>query len=100
MLTPEQAADLVAHFGGKRPAARGAGVPYTSLLYWLDPEPIRAQRRDRYEAEPEHREEKRAYMRDYYDAMDGYAYNRRRLMDRRWQALNRRAKRNADRASK
>lgn len=42
MLTPEQARDLVDHFGGIRPAARATGVPRSTLYRSLRSKRARA----------------------------------------------------------
>ena len=90
MLTPDQARDLVDHFGGVRAAGRGIGVDNTTVLYWLDPERKRAKERDRYHANPEPRLERQ---RARYEALTGLEYNRLLLRQRRIKALARRAKR-------
>lgn len=44
-LKPEQARDLVKHFGSQNEAARQLGIPRTTLQDWLDPIPGRIRKR-------------------------------------------------------
>jgi hypothetical protein len=57
MLTPEQARDLVEHFGSKSAAARAIGVPRQTFLRWCDPEASRRGNATYYAA---HRDQLRA----------------------------------------
>jgi hypothetical protein len=76
MLRPEQAQDLVDHFGGKAQAARAIGVARGTLRYWLDPEK-QCER-----------------MRERYWNLSGFEYNRLLLRHRRNKALERMTARN------
>lgn len=75
MLSPEQARDLVEHFGAKKAAAQVVGVDESTVRHWLDPE------------------RRRAAMRAHYERLSGPDYNRLLLRHRRTQALTRRRKR-------
>lgn len=90
MLPADQARDLVEHFGGVRPAARGIGVPRTTLRYWLDPQPTMTRMARNY---AEHGEAKRARWREYYWERPSLAHNRHLLQQRRSKARRRRAER-------
>lgn len=94
MLTPEQVADLIDHFGGQKPAARALGIPASTLRYWLDPETTRARMRRGYQADPEAGRERN---RSGYHSETGLQRNWRLLRMRRTRALLRRAERNKGR---
>jgi hypothetical protein len=99
MLTPEQARDLIAHFGGIHGAARAVGVSHTAIRYWSDPdwaEAKRAKSRRNYHANPE---PILARLREQYEQLTGLEYNRLLLDHRRAKALARREKRLAQLAN-
>jgi hypothetical protein len=52
-VTPEQARDIVAHFGTQREAAKGCGVARSTLQIWLHPKYRAAEsvRKARYQQE-------------------------------------------------
>lgn len=89
-LTPEQAADVVDWAGDRSAAARAIGVPRSTFVYWLDPEPNLARFRRNYAADPEAKARRN---RTWYEALSGLEYNRRLLYMRRVKALHRRAQR-------
>ena len=84
--TPEQARELVEHFGGQRAAARALGVAKSTLRYWLDPEKDRAAARH-YRLN--NLEKELARSRRYYDNLSWFDRNRKQLQDRRRKALKR-----------
>lgn len=96
MLTPEQAQDLVDHFGSQKGAARAIGVAPNTFVYWLDPETTKRRMARLYAADPER---KLAATREHYWTRDGIAHSRHLLQRRRSKALKRRAQRNQRRAS-
>lgn len=89
--TPEQARELLEHFGAQHRAATACGVSRWTFRYWLDPDAEKARRAAHYAANGE---ATRARMRAYYDALDGVAYNRKLLLMRRRKALKRMEGRN------
>jgi hypothetical protein len=88
--TPEQARDLIAHFGSQRAAARELAIPLSTLRAWLDPESNRARAARWYAANTERKCEA---MREHYWSLSGVDYARKMLLHRRWEALRRRAER-------
>jgi hypothetical protein len=116
-ITPEQAQDLVEHFGGQCAAARAVGAHQATIKYWLDGEHARSrmhvanmtpeivERRRRYDRErkrkrrtdPDLRERERARGRDHYYGLSGQAYGALLLRHRRNKALKRRELRLANR---
>jgi hypothetical protein len=95
-LTPEQARDLVDHFGGQRATTRATGIPRTTLQSWLDPETARDRMARIYAANPE---AKQTANQEHYHSLTGTAYARRQLQMRRVNALRCRANRHQRRAS-
>ncbi len=93
-MEPGEAAALVEREGSISAAARHLGVPRHTLRHWLDPERGRAHMKKWYAANAER---KRKQERERYDAMTGFQYNRMLLVNRRWDALRRRKKRDRER---
>jgi hypothetical protein len=74
--TPEQARQLVDHFGGIRPTGRALGIPYETVRFWVRPEPQRKSNRE------------------WFHNLSGPDYHQRLLYMRRVKALRRKAERN------
>ena len=89
-VTRDQARDLVEHFGGIHAAARGAGIPRSSLQHYLCPEKRQRAARAYY---ARNADLMRARAMENYESLDTLGYNRRLLRQRRAKALRRRAKR-------
>lgn len=92
--TPEQAQDLVEHFGSIRETARALGYARSSIQGWLRPEAARERNARNHR---ENRESRLAAMRERYYGLSGYEYARTRLLNRRVKALARMRKRNEER---
>jgi|SRR5215207_5093366 len=100
-LTPEQARDLVEHFGTQAAAARTIGVSRSTVGSWLYPERHAATyRRYRLRDIEAAREREAKRQRDRYWRMTSVERIEKELKNRRIKALQRKAKRHQRKATK